>query len=61
MSTMDRIKKLINNENDEDAREEIRDIAVDRNVLRGYLQRMTEESQKQFKPYSREFNIFLYN
>ena len=34
MSTMDRIKKLINNENDEGTGTEIRDIAVDRNVLR---------------------------
>lgn len=59
MSIMNRIKKLFNNENDEGTGTEIRDIAVDRNVLRGYLQRMTEESQKQFKPYSEARHCYV--
>lgn len=59
MSIMNRIKKLFNNDNDEGSRTEICDIAVDRNVLRDYLQRMAEESRKQFKPYSEARHCYV--
>lgn len=56
---MDRIKKAFNNENGEGTGTEIRDIAVDRDVLRSYLQRMAEESRRQFKPYSEACHCYV--
>lgn len=59
MSIMNRIKTFFNNGSGEGAGTEACDIAVDRNVLRNYLQRMAEESQRQFKPYSEARHCYV--